>query len=107
MKEILNYGTFVKVRPSMHLLENNKEEVGEEQRRVSSFVVNVSVKSNGCEGVTFSMTIFSLLVSFLLSMAEPCSLRGTHHSPPPVPPSCSMSFICMINSITSLLSQQL
>ena len=73
MKEILIYGTFVKVRRSMHLLENNCEEVDEEQRKVSSFVVTVPVKSNGHKGVTLSMTTFSLLVSFLSSMAEPCS----------------------------------
>jgi hypothetical protein len=82
MKEILIYGTFIKVRPSMHLLENNSKEVDGEWRRVSSFVVNVPVKSNGHKGVTLSMTIFSLSESFLLSMAEPLlSLRETiiHH----------------------------
>jgi hypothetical protein len=73
MKEISIYGTIVKVRPSTHLLENNSEEVDEEQRRVSSFVVNVPVKSNGRKGVTLSMTIFLLSESFLSSMAEPCS----------------------------------
>jgi hypothetical protein len=56
MKEISVYGSFVKVRPSMHLLENKGEEV-----------------SNGHKGVTLSMVIFSLSVLLLLSMAEPSS----------------------------------
>lgn len=72
MKEILTHGTFVKVRPSMHLLENKGEGgKNEEQRRVSALVMNVPVNSNGHKGVTLDMTIFSLSVLFLLLMAEP------------------------------------
>jgi hypothetical protein len=71
MKEVLIHGTFVKVRPSMHLLENKGEGVDKEQRRVSALVVNVLVNSNGHKGATLSMTIFPLSVLFLLLMAEP------------------------------------
>src|ERR1700722_11277121 len=47
MIEILTHGTFVKVRPLTHSLENKGEGVDEEQRRVSALVVNVPVNSNG------------------------------------------------------------
>lgn len=51
--------------------------------------------------------LFVVRIVFIVNGGAIALAKRNHHSSPLVPPPCSMSFICMINFITSLISQQL